>query len=95
MAYGCHEERYHLPIAAVDTHRPKPNKHSKTGSGQLDTNAAEEILNRSGVKRDYFGDTAHHSDKPTVPETPGTQVKQALEKAVDAGDVAPKVAQVP
>ncbi|RSH91861.1 Fructose-2,6-bisphosphatase [Saitozyma podzolica] len=95
MAYGCHEERYHLPIAAVDTHRPKPNKHSKTGSGQLDTNAAEEVLNRSGAKRDYFGDTAHHSDKPKVPETPGTQVQQALEKAVDAGDVAPKVAQVP
>lgn len=24
-AYGCDEERYALPIAAVDTHRPKPN----------------------------------------------------------------------
>jgi len=24
-AYGCEEERYTLPIQAVDTHRPKPN----------------------------------------------------------------------
>ena len=23
-AYGCDEERYKLPIGAVDTHRPKP-----------------------------------------------------------------------
>jgi len=23
-AYGCDEERYTLPIGAVDTHRPKP-----------------------------------------------------------------------
>lgn len=25
-AYGCDEERYTVPIGAVDTHRPKPNK---------------------------------------------------------------------
>ena len=24
-AYGCEEERYKVPIEAVDTHRPKPN----------------------------------------------------------------------
>lgn len=27
-AYGCDEERYPLPIAAVDTHRPKPKGHA-------------------------------------------------------------------
>ena len=27
-AYGCEEERYTVPIEAVDTTRPKPSKHS-------------------------------------------------------------------
>ncbi|RDB25867.1 Fructose-2,6-bisphosphatase [Hypsizygus marmoreus] len=29
-AYGCDEERYALPIQAVDTHRPKPKAHQPT-----------------------------------------------------------------
>ena len=29
-AYGCDEERYTLPIEAVDTHRPKPKAPSPT-----------------------------------------------------------------
>jgi len=29
-AYGCDEERYAVPIAAVDTHRPKPKAVSQS-----------------------------------------------------------------
>ncbi|EJD53389.1 bifunctional 6-phosphofructo-2-kinase/fructose-2,6-bisphosphate 2-phosphatase [Auricularia subglabra TFB-10046 SS5] len=45
-AYGCDEERYPLPIAAVDTHRPKP---SKTSSQTLD-------VPLSTSARDYYGE---------------------------------------
>ncbi|KAF9228649.1 bifunctional 6-phosphofructo-2-kinase/fructose-2,6-bisphosphate 2-phosphatase [Gyrodon lividus] len=41
-AYGCDEERYTLPIGAVDTHRPKPN------NPQLEVPVA-------GTAREYFG----------------------------------------
>lgn len=54
MAYGCHEERYHLPIEAVDTHRAKPSKKK----GEAEPAAAEEPIKTSAA-RDYFGDTSH------------------------------------
>ncbi|KAJ3934682.1 MAG: bifunctional 6-phosphofructo-2-kinase/fructose-2,6-bisphosphate 2-phosphatase [Lentinula lateritia] len=40
-AYGCDEERYTLPINAVDTHRPKPK-------------AAKQPLTHSTTQRQYF-----------------------------------------
>lgn len=51
MAYGCNEERYPLPIQAVDTHRPKPKKGVLTAAAEAETPRAVD-----GVKRDYFGD---------------------------------------
>ncbi|KAF7375210.1 6PF2K domain-containing protein [Mycena sanguinolenta] len=39
-AYGCDEERYAVPILAVDTHRPKPN--------------APELVVESSTSRQYF-----------------------------------------
>lgn len=44
-AYGCDEERYPLPIAAVDTHRPKPKSTTHPVDAPLSTSA-----------RDYYGD---------------------------------------
>ncbi|KZT03445.1 bifunctional 6-phosphofructo-2-kinase/fructose-2,6-bisphosphate 2-phosphatase [Laetiporus sulphureus 93-53] len=44
-AYGCDEERYTLPIEAVDTHRPKPHSKSQPGEVPLSTS-----------KREYFAD---------------------------------------
>jgi 6-phosphofructo-2-kinase/fructose-2,6-biphosphatase 2 len=78
MAYGCHEERYPLPIAAVDTHRPKPVKGKKEVTLEV---------KRHSMQRDYFGGTAPASGQAS----PGA-VKEALQKAVDAGAVEPKVA---
>ncbi|KAH7103815.1 bifunctional 6-phosphofructo-2-kinase/fructose-2,6-bisphosphate 2-phosphatase [Auriculariales sp. MPI-PUGE-AT-0066] len=46
-AYGCDEERYALPIAAVDTHRPKP-KVATAGT------PLEGPISNSG--RDYYGE---------------------------------------
>ncbi|KAI0811080.1 bifunctional 6-phosphofructo-2-kinase/fructose-2,6-bisphosphate 2-phosphatase [Irpex lacteus] len=45
-AYGCDEERYTLPIGAVDTHRPKPG-----ASKFLDSNAI------GNTAREYYADT--------------------------------------
>jgi len=45
-AYGCDEERYALPIQAVDTHRPKPG--AKTESPMVVPTIA----------RDYYGEKA-------------------------------------
>jgi 6-phosphofructo-2-kinase/fructose-2,6-biphosphatase 2 len=60
MAYGCHEERYELPIQAVDTHRPKPNKKGKPAEEAAPTSSASS-------KRDYFGDTSKvFAAKPEV-----------------------------
>ncbi|KAG9036229.1 Fructose-2,6-bisphosphatase [Tulasnella sp. JGI-2019a] len=49
-AYGCEEERYKVPIAAVSTHRPKP-KAENDGNGDPATVTA---LRASA--RDYYGD---------------------------------------
>ena len=52
-AYGCDEERYALPIEAVDTHRPKPKAPSPT------------VQIRTG--RQYFvDDGAQQADVPVV-----------------------------
>ena len=40
-AYGCDEERYTLPIGAVDTHRPKPK-------------GAVETVPTSNTGREYY-----------------------------------------
>ncbi|TFL04163.1 fructose-2,6-bisphosphatase [Pterulicium gracile] len=45
-AYGCDEERYQLPIAAVDTHRPKPSK------GGLEE--VPDVAPKTG--REYYGE---------------------------------------
>ncbi len=67
MAYGCREERYPLPIAAVDTHRPKPSKKGRTDSSSTSRDVISPLnepalqeptpqLAKTG--RDYFGKTA-------------------------------------
>jgi len=48
-AYGCDEERYKVPINAVDTHRPKP------AAGVASIASPVEVLNTSGRK--YFDDS--------------------------------------
>jgi hypothetical protein len=60
MAYGCHEERYTLPIEAVDTHRPKPAK--KTGG--IPPASADPPRTAASTTRDYFGDTKMFAAKP-------------------------------
>lgn len=74
-AYGCHEERYPLPIEAVDTHRPKP----KRGEHSHNLDIPE---SRAPVSRDYFGNasTAVHADDVTL----------ALENYMDTGMLTPK-----
>jgi hypothetical protein len=58
MAYGCEEERFSLPIEAVDTHRPKPNRrNSVDGPAPAPEEAA------AGTARDYFGDSAPEANK--------------------------------
>ncbi|ORX40594.1 6-phosphofructo-2-kinase/fructose-2,6-bisphosphatase bifunctional enzyme [Kockovaella imperatae] len=69
MAYGCHEERYPLPIAAVDTHRPKPNSgHRKnsipSGGSSVMGHGSDnlEAISRAtaNTARDYYGDLSSH-----------------------------------
>lgn len=50
-AYGCEEERYPLPIAAVDTHRPKPNRKTNANTPVRSPPASEV----ASTARDYFG----------------------------------------
>lgn len=86
VAYGCKEERYPLPIAAVNTHRPKPAKktHPEMTSA-LDTTA-----------RDYFGVTskmnspllnpnaATHLPEVTLPDNTGTATATKVDGDRDA-----------
>lgn len=55
MAYGCEEERFPVPIPAVDTHRPKPARRN-TNDG--DAPASDDDKKTANVARDYFGDAA-------------------------------------
>lgn len=57
-AYGCEEERFPLPIAAVDTHRPKPSKFRKP------------VDNVDHTKRDYFGSNV--ASASMTPQTSNT-----------------------
>ncbi len=52
VAYGCLEERYPLPIAAVDTHRPKQVRKSAISSP---TDGVDTATSPAAVNRDYFG----------------------------------------
>jgi 6-phosphofructo-2-kinase/fructose-2,6-biphosphatase 2 len=72
MAYGCHEERYTLPIEAVDTHRPRPAK--KTGAVP---SAEPPKYTAASTTRDYFGDTKMFAAKPET-------LSEALEDAKNA-----------
>ena len=77
MAYGCHEERYPLPIQAVDTHRPRPSKTKDS------TPAAEGAATpRAPTARDYFGDVSKHMSN--VPEVPEENEEAAAAAAADA-----------
>lgn len=102
MAYGCHEERYPLPIQAVDTHRPNPKKTGKAGltsvaeatptaeQGTVADGAGEagpgEGGTRGNVARDYFGT---HTGGVAVH---ADSVAKALEQAQEGGDTAPSAA---
>ncbi len=77
MAYGCHEERYPLPIQAVDTHRPKPKRGHKLLDGEVPAS-------RAPLSRDYFGE-AHTQVQPD-------DVSSALQSDMDAGLLTPKAA---
>lgn len=54
-AYGCDEERFKVPIEAVDTHRPKP-KHIAEKDGRLAAASPEGIadLSKAPPTRTYF-----------------------------------------
>ncbi|WVQ67006.1 uncharacterized protein L199_005198 [Kwoniella botswanensis] len=98
-AYGCHEERYPLPIAAVDTHRPKP-KGKKGNTPSAITPAAAENDKKeqpvqdgkdeqdfnadSNAARDYFGDKAGKGIG-VKPES----VSRILEQKVKEGNIKP------
>lgn len=90
MAYGCHEERYPLPIEAVDTHRPNPKKAGKTGatgaSGAASVAETEVKGPSDGTARDYFG--AHAGGVAVHAES----VKKALEQGLEEGQMTPKAA---
>ncbi|WVR07686.1 hypothetical protein IAU60_004728 [Kwoniella sp. DSM 27419] len=93
-AYGCHEERYPLPIAAVDTHRPKPSKSRMTpvgqvpGAPQAGAGAGEDNYKpgNDAIKRDYFGD---HKGGVGV-GVRAEAISQALENKVEQGHLMPK-----
>jgi 6-phosphofructo-2-kinase/fructose-2,6-biphosphatase 2 len=83
MAYGCHEERYTLPIEAVDTHRPRPAK--KTGAPP--SAGGEEAAKHSAASttRDYFGDAKMFAAKPESLSQALEGVKEDTEPTVVKG----------
>lgn len=85
MAYGCHEERYPLPIEAVDTHRPNPKKSGKSGLASVAVDGGEEVK-KPNAARDYFGThtggVAVHADS----------VAKALNQGLEGGQMAPSAA---
>ncbi|WRT70241.1 uncharacterized protein IL334_007236 [Kwoniella shivajii] len=99
-AYGCHEERYPLPIAAVDTHRPKPKTKKPTpsvpppvGEGEPGSESepkgdaateAHENHQNNQIARDYFGDKGGKG-VGVKPES----VSRILEEKVKQGDIRP------
>lgn len=92
MAYGCHEERYPLPIAAVDTHRPKPARGAKDSAAVPDADADAP---RAAPARDYFGDLSKVVASPDAQPSqeaanPLEAVKNALQKDAEADQLTPK-----
>lgn len=91
MAYGCHEDRYPLPIAAVDTHRPKPakgRKNSIVGDG-----GGSDVVTNAPVSRDYFGDTsALASESGHDAKVKAAAVSDKLLSDLDKGLLTPKAA---
>ncbi|TYJ53246.1 hypothetical protein B9479_006113 [Cryptococcus floricola] len=85
MAYGCHEERYPLPIQAVDTHRPRPTKGGKTPGGHV---VPDFNPDAGGVARDYYGDKKQGVGMGLKAEA----LSQALENEVEAGSLTPTAA---
>ena len=95
MAYGCHEERYHLPIAAVDTHRPKPARGGKETAAEGE---APEAPSRAPPARDYFGDLSKvvgAAAVDTAESNPVEAVKKALQRDADQGLLTPKAVKGP
>ena len=94
MAYGCHEERYPLPIAAVDTHRPNPKKMAQSASASgTPTEPTLPDEKKVSTARDYFGATTE-SPGTAEPSAGGVaeQVSKALEKGMEGGEMTPKAA---
>jgi 6-phosphofructo-2-kinase/fructose-2,6-biphosphatase 2 len=85
LAYGCHEERYPLPIAAVDTHRPKPSK-TQIHTPQPGGIPPAPMASGAETGRDYFG------DKSTV-AAKALAIKSALESSVEKGEMTPSAAR--
>ncbi|KAF8298164.1 bifunctional 6-phosphofructo-2-kinase/fructose-2,6-bisphosphate 2-phosphatase [Clavulina sp. PMI_390] len=56
-AYGCEEERFKVPIKAVDTHRPKPRKNSEAGAGDKQSDP-DGVLTNAPPTRTFFTDGA-------------------------------------
>lgn len=95
MAYGCHEERYPLPIAAVDTHRPKPSRGPKESTTPTD---AAEPATKGPPARDYFGDLSKFTQQAANDETevnPVEAVKKALQRDTAQGLLTPKAVKGP
>jgi 6-phosphofructo-2-kinase/fructose-2,6-biphosphatase 2 len=104
MAYGCHEERYPLPIAAVDTHRAKPSRKRVGSVGAADATPVDSDAPRAPPARDYFGDVSQHlstqakedggaKDKPALNAVEAVQA--ALERDADQGLLTPKAVKGP
>lgn len=107
MAYGCHEERYPLPIAAVDTHRAKPSRKRVGSVGAADAVPTNPDEPRAPPARDYFGDVSKHvpaeakqeganasqTTKPTLSAVEAVQA--ALERDADQGLLTPKAVKGP
>lgn len=100
MAYGVHEERYPLPIAAVDTHRPKPSKKARA-EAEVEASAAGPGPGPGAAPaRDYFGDAkirtksdADRKEEQQVQEH-SAAVVEALEGAKAGDDLEPKVVKM-
>jgi len=107
MAYGCHEERYPLPIAAVDTHRAKPSRKRVGSVGAADATTVNPDAPRAAPARDYFGDVSQHMQKHAQQDAAGTSqtakpalsaveaVQAALERDADQGLLTPKAVKGP
>lgn len=91
MAYGCHEERYALPIDAVDTHRPKPVRDRRPSVTGGDVNTGTGVMqSRAPVSRDYFGDNMAVSDHGVVAKAKADAVSEQLERDATEGLLTPK-----